>query len=226
MRLISVIAAGGLLAATLPQGVAATAAGSAGAGRGAPPVRTVTKMFDVDGDARADRVTLAPVRAGRFLLTVTTARGRTARVPVWSTFAQDWGENPWVNQGGIDGVPGSEIVLAVSGGDGVSAVVLTWRRGKLVNLKAPANQGFEGPARDWYWIGDDVHAAGYRFWTAGGVRKAAACNFTLGSGKWRGAVTTSHWTSSGWRVRASSSSVVAAKTARACVGLNGVTPAR
>lgn len=218
-------AAAGLLAATLSPGAAPVSTAAVAASSHAP-VKAVTKRFDVDGDRRADRVTLAPVRTGRYLLTVATARGRTVRVPVWSTFGQDWGENPWVTQGGIDGVPGAEIVLAVSAGDGVSAVVLTWRGGKLVNLAAPMSRGLGDPSRAWYWIGDEAHVAGYKFWTAGGQRKALACAYELRApNTWSGAVTTSHWTRSGWREMASRAVVVPEKTARTCMWLGGLTPA-
>lgn len=227
--------AGGLLAATVPQG-AATVTRAAGAAypvapaATAPPVKTVTKRFDVDGDRRADRVTLAPVRTGRYTLTVTTARGRTVRVPVYSTFAQDWGDNPWLNQGGIDPVPGAEIVLAVAAGDGVSGAVLTWRggrNGRLINLPAPVSRGPEGVSRQWYWIGDEGRISGYKFWTAGGQRKALACAYVAtGTATWSGSLTTSLWTGTGWREAAHRTVVVPEKTAQACAAFEGMTPAR
>ncbi len=220
-------AAVGLLAANLAPGAVPAPSTTSVPSSPASAVKPVTKRFDVDGDRRADRVTLAPVRKDRYLLTVTTARGRTVRVPIWSTFGQDWGGNPWVNQGGIDGVPGAEIVLAVSAGDGVSAVVLTWRGGKLVNLAAPVSRGLGDPSRAWYWIGDDAHLAGYTFWTAGGQRKALACAYELQApNRWSGALTTSVWTGSGWREVASRAVVVPEKTARTCMWLEGLIPAR
>lgn len=232
--------AAGVLAAALPVGVASMPAVAAPAheatdldarsvGVSAPaatvaaaPV-SVTKRIDVDGDRRADRVTLTHRGGLRYLLTVVPARGRTIRVPVWSSLQQDWGTNPLLDVGGIDGVRGAEIVLGTSGGDGVSMVVLTWRRGKLVNLAAPRSRGHVGSAAGWYSLGSETGTAGFRFWTAGGQRKAAAGQFLPASaGRSTGVITTSIWTAKGWREAASQKVTVPEAVAQAYTGLNGL----
>lgn len=238
---MTVTLAGILLAAMMPQATPAApgelvgASGSTGraspqlvrAAADRPALAPVTRRFDVDGDRRPDRVSVSQVRTDRYLLTVTTARGAIVRVPVASSFQRDWGQHPWIDQGGIDGVPGAEIVLAVSGGDGVSAVVLTWRGGKLANLAAPPSRGITSPSRRWYLLSDEARVAGYRFWTAGGQRKAAAGQFELqANGRWAGVLITSVWAANGWRTVETRAATVSPQVAQAYGGLHGVVPAR
>lgn len=221
------VVAAGVLAAALPVTLASAPAGAAptpvDATAVAGSLAPVTKRVDVDGDRRLDRVTLTHRGGIRYLLTVVPARGRTVTVPVWSSLQRDWGTNPLLDVGGIDGARGAEIVLGVSGGDGVSMAVLTWRGGKLVNLAAPMSRGSLGVSRNWYSLGEEWGSAGYRFWTAGGQRKAAAGQFERNdSGRWTGVITTSLWTAKGWNEVASQRLVVSEAVARAYAGINGI----
>jgi hypothetical protein len=131
--------------------VLAEPGGLRGHQRRAALARRATHRADVDGDGRADRVTVRwaaladpTVPLGRLVLAVRTATGATdswsARASYVPTRERADGTVglPWVGVGDVDGLPGDELTLPTSmGASYVFEHVLAWRAGGLVVLPPP-----------------------------------------------------------------------------------------
>ena len=191
--LVSLASAAGLAAA-------AVTIGAAPAQAAARPLATTlvkTVKLDIDGDRRADTFRLSRLSTTKWKATVVTAKGRTASKTFTSTIVRDWGyASPWGGAARLDGVRGYEVKLLTVGGDGVSEIMLTWRSGALKAEKAPASPWRLG----WYEGGPGGFGHGYAFFTSKkGVRYVDTYGLTkTTSGKLKGTVIRSKWTSAGW----------------------------
>lgn len=103
---------------------------------------TVVAEVDVDGDGRADQVGVSssrPADGGTI-----TVRVRTASQHTLQTVGRDvyWFSRPFLGATPIDGRAGAEIVVGSTMGANYEQFrVITYRKGKLVTLKAPPTVG-------------------------------------------------------------------------------------
>ena len=173
--------------------------------------RPVVRRVDVDGDGRADTVSLALTRSMpntyRFTLTVRPARGRAATLPVTiGRYREDLTPAMvWHGAAPLDGVAGEDVVLDLGGavGDFSWLHAYSWRSGRFVNLPAPG-----AGRRDiaWHVMGPPFAVRGY---TVGGpltgARTVIAHSLTgddYGATRYRGTHTTYRWTggaAGGWQ---------------------------
>lgn len=129
---VAALAIGGLAA---PNAAAATTVCS-----GVTGCKVVSRA-DVDGDGRRDQVGIVnkSSSSGKRSSTVRvrTAKGRTMK----TTTKGWWYSNPWHGAAKIDGHPGSELVVVANTGAHVQFFrVITYRKGRLVTLKAPGKR--------------------------------------------------------------------------------------
>lgn len=231
-------AALGAVLVALPGGVVGAAAAVAAQGAAvtrpaAPAARgDVTKRIDVDGDGRADTVTLRAVlrggaRAG-YDLSVRTATGRTdrLRLPVDDLGIDRPASDFWVGVTGIDGVRGNEVVLDLVGGIGDATDVRSyaWRDGRIVLVPAAGST-----ARWPNWqigIVEFGHVVGYTFGVGPrGVRQVTKHDLTASrSGRtFTGTNTLYRWSRDGWRRQSARPVSLPRKAASALSGLHGLT---
>lgn len=187
----------------------------------AATAKTVRAKVDVDGDGRKDRVAVKPVSANRFKVIVKTAKKRTASLTITSTITSDWGlTTPYWGAAKIDGVKGHELLLSIGGGDGVTTIAVTWRKGKLVRATAPQPRGTGADKYNWYTLDTGWGTSGYRVYIKKGKRYIQ--NYwtsTDGLGNWTANITTSKWTKSGWKkVSVKTKAVTAAQVKKSYSG--------
>lgn len=199
---LSAVTASLALVGSLLVAAPASAAGHAQTGIvKAATAPTVRVKVDVDGDGRKDKVAVKPVGTNRYKVIVKTAKKRTASRTITSTIATDWGlTTPYWGAAKIDGVKGHELLLFTGGGDGVTNLVLTWRKGKLVRATAPQPRDTGVRKYNWYTLATGWGTSGYRVYIKSGKRYIQ--NYwteTDGAGKWKAHITTSKWTASGWK---------------------------
>ena len=135
--------------------------------------------FDVDGDGRADRVTLRwtairrlDIGRGTVEVTVQFAKGGSARrrlhVPSWTSLDSDTVSLPTVRAANIDGVGGRDLVIGVDNSpasfDDFDVVAV--RGDRLMRLPAPVRLG--------WFVGASVGSGGEGFSCAGGVLTASS----------------------------------------------------
>lgn len=187
------------------------------------PVNVVTRTVsvDVDGDGRADTVTVEQSGADLFVVNVVTAAGEDDVVQFVSTIDDDWGIEPWYGAARLDKVKGYELLLLTSGGDGATFRVLTWRSGALVFERAPKKL-IKG-SYDWYLAGMDWARFGYRFSTVDGRRYVRDFELFKSGRYWKGTIVKSVWKSGTWVKVASRKVKLTAKQAKRYDGLSGVT---
>ncbi|MGC3955260.1 MAG: hypothetical protein QM804_13610 [Propionicimonas sp.] len=195
MKLIRFAALASGLAMTGALLVPATAQAAAPA---APKPKPVRVKVDVDGDGRKDAVTVTKLSSTRYEIKVTTAKKRTSSIKITSTFESDWGANPYWGAAKLDKVKGHELLVATGGGDGWTTTVLTWRKNKLVRQAAPKDRSSK---YSWYAAAlPDWLLSGYRFYNKSGKRYVEQYTlFKMGTPRWEGQLTTSKWTSKGWK---------------------------
>ncbi|WP_040155870.1 hypothetical protein [Mobilicoccus massiliensis] len=173
---------------TPPSATAAPAAPTAKAG---PVSRTV----DIDGDRRADKVTVSLYNIRKkhltFMVTVKTAR-TTTRMPV-VVGNENVGLRPadvLVGTAPADGVAGNEIMLEQGGGVGDFGYLrsYTWRGGRLVAQNAPDGD------RAWGVLFPPFGVDGYAFSTKKGKRYVTQTHLQRSrSGRYYGTATTYVW---------------------------------
>lgn len=242
--------AAGTTAAAVVTSLAVGAGGAVPAGASGVPDRVVTsasaesrlvpravvRRVDVDGDRRADTVTLALIRTTpdtyRFGLTVRPARGRSVTMPVTvGRYRTDLTPAMvWTGAAPLDGVSGADLMLDLGGavGDFAWLHAYTWRSGRLVNLAAPG-----ATRRDVSWriMGPPFAVSGY---TVGGPltgpRTATHHELTsdeYGGSRYQGTHTTYRWVggaAGSWqRTSVQPSGVVTAAQAQRYGGWTGVT---
>lgn len=187
--------------AAMAAGVAVTGAllapGTAWAAPAAKP-KPVTVKVDVDGDGRKDAVKVTKLSSTKYKVAVTTAKKKSSSISITSTFETDWGSNPYWGAAKLDKVKGHELLVATGGSDGWTTTVLTWRKNKLVRQAAPKERGTK---YGWYAAAlPDWLLSGYRFYTKSGKRYVEQYTlFKMGTPRWEGRITTSKWTSTGWK---------------------------
>lgn len=224
-----------LVVAAVP--MTATSAGAAPAPAGTPSATAAAKSrlvaaVDIDGDGRKDRVGLRRISVGdpsRYSLTVRTARGVSSTVK----FSSDWSwvddPGPAIGVGIIDGVRGAELAVPLwtSGGDSLPHSVLTWRRGRLVNLRAPLpapGSPITGDSGSWGVLAVEWGVYGYSFGHSKGVRTATVASLTReDSGLWKGRTARSVWTTKGWKMVATRRVTLTEKVAFSLAGMRGIT---
>lgn len=172
---------------------------AAGTSRALAPTSIAKRVVkvDVDGDSRKDTVTITRTGTTKFKVSVKTASGKKASRTVTSTFANDWGLEPWRGAAKLDKVKGYELLLATGGGDGYTSVVLTWRKGALLRQAAPKARTTK---YGWYVASTPQYRYGFRFYTSKGVRyvQQYGLHKDPGATRWKGTVTTSKWAGS-WK---------------------------
>jgi len=206
-RLSWIIAAAIAVASFIPVPAAAadTSARAAAPADATTPAVVKHVTTDVDGDGTRDSVTLTYLGADQFTLGVTTTRGRTSTVSFGSAFEAIYPYTPnvaWYGASAIDGRKGSELIVRVpttkSTVPGGPLAVYTWRSGTLVKETAPPSPW----GRAWNVdTGNDLRAAGYRFFTSHGHRYVDATRMTStgkGSAPWKGIITRSVWRHGTW----------------------------
>lgn len=192
------------------------------------PQGNVIKGGDIDGDGRWDVTTFTFIRdignGARFQLTVKTAQGRTASLPV--TVRENLGEpaaTRWLGLTGIDGIRGNEIVLNLGVPEGSDVRTYAWRKGKLVLVPAA---GGSGRSVDWPWEHPDFgRAVGFTFsQTKAGAREVVKHDFTASSTghTFRGTNTRYRWVGSGWSRVSAAKATVSRKVATSYVGMSGL----
>lgn len=174
--------------------------------------RPATRVADIDGDGRADRVTLtttARTRASQTLrLTVQTATRRTASARITVPLTAGTSLAPSAALQGTaeaDGARGREILVRVSA-DGAPRSsryrVYTWRQGRLAAMASVASRG-----SGWSWSRDAAGVDGYEVSGRGAQRRLVHRHVSLagraadGTPRFAGTATTYAWTSAGWSRR-------------------------
>lgn len=190
---------------------------------------SVTKRVDIDGDGRADTVTLRLVSArgytNGYRLSVRTAKGRTASLPVYVDNTSDpSAKDVWVGVTGVDGVLGNEVMLDLGGGLGDFGWfhTYTWRNGKLVPLAAP---GSSRTSRSWPVTFPPFPVSGWTFSMKGSTRYVVhhQLNPSASGRTYSGTNTTYRWTSKGWKkVSTAKSGVVSRATAEKMSDFRGL----
>lgn len=217
VRTVVMVAAFTLAAGLLVPSTAAVAATP----RALPLIATRTVTVDVDGDAAADTVTVAPIASGVFTVVVNTAAGELAAATLHSTIVDDWGIEPWYGAATLDGAKGHELLLLTSGGDGAMFRVLSWRSGTLVWEAAP--KSLMKGANDWYLARLEAIRFGYRFTTSKGKRYVRDFELYAVGSRWKGTVVKSVWKAGAWTRLSTSKVTLTARQARAYNGITGVT---
>jgi hypothetical protein len=191
--LVSLVSAAGLAAATLT--LTTAPAQAAVRPQAATLVKTVT--LDMDGDAKPDTLRFYELTETIWKAKVTTATGKTASKTFTTAIVHDWGlPSPWGGAARLDGVRGYEVKVLITGGDGATERMLTWRSGKLVWEKAPASPWAMG---GWYEGGPDGFGHGYAFFTSLGKHYVNTYGLTkTASGRYKGTVLRSKWVSGKW----------------------------
>lgn len=194
------------------------------------PRGDVSSRVDIDGDGRGDVTTFRFVsRDGKnayYRLSVRTARGKTARLPI---VVQDLMDQPasdfWVGATGIDGIRGNEIVLDLVGGIGDATDIRSyaWRNGRLVTLPAA---GSSGKRINWQvmWV-DFGRAIGYTFSQGRSGIRYVTKHDVKGSASGRtftGTNTLYRWSGKGWSKLSTKRVSVTRKVASSYTGLNGL----
>lgn len=153
----------------------------------ATPTVLRTVRVDVNGDSKADTVTVTALGGTQYELKVVTAKATAT-----ATFTSDADAGTaafWGGAAKLDGVKGAELIVWASTPDAPDDfTVYTWRKGALVAEKAPAS-----PSRAGWWASG---AYGVRFFTSHGrayvdVAKIAAASTNGARAKivrsvWRG----------------------------------------
>ncbi|GAB97937.1 hypothetical protein KILIM_089_00070 [Kineosphaera limosa NBRC 100340] len=174
----------------------------------AAPV-TVTSRLDVDGDGRADRTTLAPVRSTSTTITLRlstrTAAGRnfSTLLTVDHDSSGADARSAWVGAGVVDGARGAEIVLDLNGGvvgDWPRIAVYTVRGEAWRLLRAPGARADRTP---WATANLEYAKSGYTFSTKRGVRlvtvnRLAPVGDDPATGRYHGTRTTYRWARGAW----------------------------
>lgn len=203
-------------------------AGAAPAAVSRTTATVVTHRVDIDGDGRADTVTLRLVSSRErngYRLAVRTATGRSSSQVVYAdSFPGAPASDLWVGVTGIDGVRGNEIMLDQNAGIGDFPLLLTytWRKGKLTLLPAPGGSTrFPG----WSLVFPPFRVSGYSFSMKGSTRYVVhhALNPSPSGRTYSGTNTTYRWTAKGWqRVTTKKSGVVSRATADKMADLRGL----
>ncbi len=149
-------------------------------------VATRTVHVDVDGDGHADEVTIEQNGPDTFVVNVVTHAGQDDVKQVTSTIDDDWGVEPWYGAARLDRVPGHELLLLTSGGDGAMFRVLTWRSGALVSERAPKTL-MKG-SYDWYLADLGWARFGYRFSSSDGRRYVRDFELFASGNYWKGTI--------------------------------------
>ena len=166
----------------------------------ATPTVLRTVRVDVNGDGKADTVTVTALGGTQYELKVVTAKA-TASVTFTSVAdAAAW--QVWQGAAKLDGVRGNELIVGTDGGVGQigALAVYTWRKGSLVAEAAPAAPGTPG-----WWAGD---SHGFRFFTSGGRAHVDVTDLTgvVTSGRSTAKIVRSVWRNGKW-VRTSTRTV-------------------
>lgn len=172
---------------------------------GFTPIRA---RIDVDGDHRRDTISFVQQpsthRLHRFLLTVTTAAGRTdtMRVAISNEGQALEARNVWAGTAHADGTRGAEMLLDLGGGIGDAAGfhMYTWRRDRIASAPAPVRVE-PGAARN-YWnvVGMPWGYSGYTFASTKGVRTVTWHQaMHRAGGGYDGHRITARWTNGGWK---------------------------
>lgn len=204
--------AGSLLSVTA--GTTTAQAADPGACSGVEGCRVVARA-DVNGDGKRDAIGVARVGSngdpkGAVIVRVKTGPGKIASVRRQAPY---WYGPIWQGVADLDGKKGKEIVVGHSAGAHAQHYrSLTWRKGKLVNLKAPGTSD--------YWLIDGAVwiSAGWLQRPsdpAGTIRQ----RFAVRTGDatrsaFKGTVTTYRWKPGGWtRVSVETTNPLADSTA-------------
>lgn len=148
---------------------------------------------DVDGDRRKDTVTVTQYRGEGYRVRVTTRKKRSSSAVV----ATESPGAPLYAAAKLDGAKGSELIVTTYDELATGAVVLTWRKNRLVREKAPAMVAVDVTAdTGWHWGAGDDSVSGYRFFTRKSRRYVDAFSFEPSSPIIR---TRSLWRSGAWR---------------------------
>lgn len=171
----------------------------------AVPASAHTVGVDVDGDGRADSVTVVQRdragSTGTYHRGTTTVRVRTARGQMATArVAYDgWYGATFLGTAQLDGVPGRELVVGwTAGAHSRTYRALTWRAGRLVVLSSP--YGPAGPqASDWFvdgalsgWAGVTCGRGG-TVTLSGGSREGDRGTYTSATTTYRYERRTGHW---------------------------------
>lgn len=172
---------------------------------------TVVARVDVDGDGRADTVSVTPTRAHGSVaqtLRVVTARKQVAQVAYATPYLHS--SPTWFGAARIDGVTGNELVVRTGwGAHSQWFAVYSWRGGKLVAQRDPSSGSTE-----WVTDGAWMTTKGYTVQVAGGQRTLTAREYLRSEGdshRFDGTAVTFTWRGGAWR-RTSSSHVRVAET--------------
>lgn len=126
----------------------------------ATPTVLRTVRVDVNGDGKADTVTVTALGGTQYELKVVTAKS-TAAVTFGSTDPLE-SRSVWGGAARLDGVKGAELIVRTSTPDASGGfAVYTWRKGALVAEAAPASPS----TRAGWWTGS---AQAIRFLTSHG----------------------------------------------------------
>lgn len=192
--------------ASAPSTTSTASAPTAPDAAGAPPLKSVTRRVDVDGDGRLDTITVRTIwRRGydcRFTVTVSPARGAAVTMPVRMPNCENHfgADGLWAGSADVDGQPGSEFMLDFGGYMGDFPWLHTYavRGGKIVALPAP---GSSNRLVSWDVVGPyPFPISGYTFSTRGGVRYVVHHELTPSrSGRtYTGTDTTYRWAGTSW----------------------------
>lgn len=157
-------------------GVAASASAAPAPTMPTRAAKVISQKADIDGDKRADTVTVTQLSERdykfTFRLSVRTAAGRTAS----TLFTVN--DNSYEGLRGptdvfegtspMDGTRGDEIIIDLSGGAGEASFLrsFTWRNNKLVTLAAPGTTKYPEWTYSWF----PQAQLGYTFSTVKGKR--------------------------------------------------------
>ncbi|GAB98032.1 hypothetical protein BJY21_001438 [Kineosphaera limosa] len=160
------------------------------AGVGTAPTRTY--RADVDGDGRADQVTVASTRNHQLRVTVRTATKRTASILIdQSDFGTAVPDTPYYGAADFDGVRGQELFIFYGFGAHTPWFkMLTWRDGRLFATRDP----YSGEPS---WAPDAAYGygTGYTLSGKGANKKLVVTQAThvLNGDGYRGTDTTYAW---------------------------------
>lgn len=187
----------GLIPVLISGLLVASGTGNAEAAPAAATKPTKSVKADIDGDGRTDTVT-SQFKAGRWLLTVKTAKRKTAKqtIPVY-TDGDVWLDNPLWGVAPLDHRKGNEILVVLGGVDATVIRVFTWSGGTLKKAKAPVN--VNRAQYNWLVTRHEWATFGFHFYTSKKKRYVRHYGLTLSGNRWRGTVTVLVSTSKGWK---------------------------
>lgn len=171
----------GAVVATLALPLGAAPAGAAALTTSAPKPCVssgckVVSRADVDGDGRADTVSLTRQSRGAWhTLRVVTARGAVSSVKISTSWLWS-GQTPFLGAVALDGQRGAELVILTgTGAHTAFHRVYTWRSGRLVAEKDPSG------STTWTTDGAAAFARGYTLRTVKGAPQLTSIDYARDS---------------------------------------------